>query len=179
MKTLPFSSKIEPATLSRDEERVQLVASAEERARIAKELGLLDLSRLEAELDLLRKGSGRVEIVGRLRANLAQACVVTLERVDEEIAIEIARNFAPEADGTKRSGDEIVDVTLDDDDPPDTYGRGGIDLGALIHEEFVLAIDPFPRAPGATLPEDARDDDDAAANSPFAVLKTIGNSNGS
>lgn len=179
MSSAPFSRRIEPVAISREQETIRLVAGAEERERIAAELELLDLSRLEAELTLNRKGGGRVEISGMLMADLAQPCVVTLERVDQSIETGIARSFVPEGTVPKRGGDDVVDVSVDADDPPDTYDRGGIDVGAFVYEELVLAIDPFPRAPGATLPDEARDEGDAAADSPFAVLKSIGNSNGS
>ena len=44
-----------------------------------------------------------------------------------------------------------------------------IDVGALVEEYFVLAIDPYPRAPGAALPADLAETA-TPTDSPFAVL---------
>ena len=57
-------------------------------------------------------------------------------------------------------------------DPPEAMTDGGIDLGAVVEEAFVLAIDPYPRAPGAALPTESGTAP-AADDSPFAALAAL------
>jgi uncharacterized metal-binding protein YceD (DUF177 family) len=51
-----------------------------------------------------------------------------------------------------------------------------IDVWPFVLEMLMLAIDPFPRAPGAELPgaeADAPEAADSAGDSPFAVLRGL------
>ena len=58
---------------------------------------------------------------------------------------------------------------LDEEDPPDPIVDGKVDLGALAAEFLALALDPYPRKPGAEFaaPEVAEPD------SPFAELARL------
>ena len=60
-------------------------------------------------------------------------------------------------------GDEIsLDI---DHDPPEPIEAGAIDIGELVAQYLSLALDPHPRAPGASLDPDIAnsDGDDAVA----------------
>ena len=50
------------------------------------------------------------------------------------------------------------------------YADGMLDLGEAAAEQLALALDPYPRAPGAALPEIA---DEAEAHRPFAALASL------
>lgn len=177
MKPEPsFSRRVDPASIVRDGERFPIEANEEERTALAGALGLVALSQFYAELELSRAASGVVTAKGRLRAQLTQSCVVTLAPVEQAIDHLIARRFAPQGE---RKTDIVVDVAPEGDEPPDEYGRGGIDLGAFVLEELILAIDPYPRAPDAALPENADEAGGDDRESPFAVLKTFGHRGGS
>ena len=52
--------------------------------------------------------------------------------------------------------------------PPEPVGPQGIDLGEAVAQQLAIALDPYPRAPGAALPEEPR-----AAGGPFAALKSL------
>ena len=58
-------------------------------------------------------------------------------------------------------------------DPPELLEGPTIDIGELAEEYFVLAIDPYPRAPGAALPADVVDDAESPKDSPFAALAKL------
>jgi len=58
-------------------------------------------------------------------------------------------------------------------DPPDLLSGPTIDLGAIAVEHFLLAIDPYPRAPGAELPAEAADPSPDSSDSPFAALARL------
>ena len=169
----PLSRVIDPASIKRKGTPYKLVATVTERADIAEFLGLLELRHLSAELTLARSASGIVAVTGHITADLAQSCVVTLESVPQLMVEEIDRRFVP--DGLARSAPHVVDVALDERDPPDTYGNTGIDIGVVAVEQLSLGVDPYPRAQGAKLPG-AVVERPTADDSPFAVLKSVGHS---
>ena len=54
-------------------------------------------------------------------------------------------SFAAESEDDK----DEVDLSLDEEDPPDPIVGGIIDIGEAVAEHLALALEPFPRAPGA------------------------------
>lgn len=151
----------------------KIETTEKERAAIAEALGLVDLPALAAELELRRGARGRIHVEGRVVADIVQSCVVSLEPVPQHIDEPILLVFFEGGDAEKepRPGAEIrIDpVELD---PPEPLTGSTLDLGPIVLEHFVLAIDPYPRAPGAELPEaDAGGAD--SPESPFAVLAKL------
>lgn len=148
-----------------------LVADEAARARIAKALGLDSLGRLQAEIQAKAWLDG-VEVAGRWSARVGQVCGVTLDPFESELSGEIHLRALPEGSaalgGADESGGEL-DLDPDADDPPDVLESDRIDLGAYVVEDLSLAIDPFPRKPGAEFaaPEDKGE------LSPFAVLAKL------
>ena len=99
-----------------------------------------------------------MQTTGQLRARLRQCCVITMEDFDTEIAEDFEIRFVPE-------GMEAEEIDLDaPDEIP--YAGATIDLGEAAVEQLALCLDPFPKKPGAALPEAA---DDVSAH-PFAAL---------
>lgn len=75
-----------------------------------------------------------------------------------------------------KAGERIEDIDPLSD-PPEPMHDGQIELGELLSEYFVLALDPFPRKPGVNFdpgaidPETAGEQaENAARKSPFAAL---------
>lgn len=163
-----LSRPIPVATIPAEGLKVDVVATDEERAAIAGAFGLLELRRLSAELTLERGKRDVIGLDGRLTAELTQACVVTLVPVVQAIDEAMQRRFVPEDDAARATAEIVVDPEADE--PPDTYAGGRIDVGAAIVEELALRIDPYPRAPGAELPEEAAADQPNPEDSPFAAL---------
>ncbi len=172
-----FSRLVETASVGPDGTTLTVTATDAERAAIAASLGLRDLSALSADLELTRTGRDRVEVAGHIHADLVQSCVVTLEPVAQTIDDGIDRHFVSERAAAARGGQRQVDIAVAEDDPPDIYDGRAIDVGEIVLEQFILGIDPYPRAPGAELPAEAGEDADRP-ESAFAILKTIGHSDG-
>lgn len=153
-------------------QRFEIEATPAERAALARRFGLLSLERLEASgrIEVLEPGR-RARLVARLSGEVTQNCVVTLEavtsRIDETFVRLYEKSVSPE------SGE--VEIDPEAEDPPEPLPESGIDVGEAVAEQLGLAIDPYPRAPGAEFgPEGASDDEDAEAEaSPFAVLKHL------
>jgi uncharacterized metal-binding protein YceD (DUF177 family) len=129
----------------RDGDRADLTASDSERLRIASDLGLEALSRLDAHAVLERKGD-IVRVTGRMLASLTQACVVTGDPVTAHVDEPFDLLFTPAAPGV--AGDSEIELGPDD---CDTIFHDGatIDLGRAILDTLALSVDPYPRSAGA------------------------------
>lgn len=147
-------------------------ASAEVRKAMAEIAGLREIAYARGSFDLNLQSGGRVRVTGRLMARIGQTCVVTLDPIDNEIDEQIEVMFAP--------GEQPppVDLVVDENagegelpEPPEPIVGGVIDLGRLATDVLFLAIDPYPRKPGAVFEPQV-----AAANPedhPFASLKVL------
>ena len=152
----------------------ELTVEADQTARdaVAALLGILAVDQLSAALHAVPFRGG-LHVTGQLDADVRQQCVVTLEPVSEHIEEPVDRVFLPgrrPADGTV-SGQAIF-VDPEGEDEPDWFDGEYLDLAPLLIETLALALDPFPRAPGAVLDGDPAPRDDADA-SPFAVLAQL------
>jgi hypothetical protein len=133
-------------------------ANAQERVALARRMGLPEIHALRCTFHLHRGEGAAIPATGLLRARVTQVCVVSLEPFDADIADEFAIRFVPQ-------GTETDELDLDAvDEVP--YAGNVLDLGEAAAEQLALALDPFPRKPGAVLPEDPAAD----PNSPFSDL---------
>jgi uncharacterized metal-binding protein YceD (DUF177 family) len=152
---------------------IDIAVSESERAALAEEYGLQAVKAFSAQVET-RPISGGVKVDGRLTADIVQTCVVSLVPVEEHIDETFSVRFLREAPPAPKPGDEIL-VDADVPDPPELLEGPTLDLGALAEEYFALAINPYPRAPGAELPADLGEPL-GAADSPFAVLADLAKS---
>ncbi len=97
--------------------------------------------------------AGRVAADGLLHATLDQVCVATLDRFTTTVTERFTVRFVPDEqmpdDAMGADAGTALDPDEDDDLP---YGNGTIDLGEAAAEQLALALDPYPRRPGAVLP---------------------------
>lgn len=152
-------------------------ASAEERAAIAAEFGLLALDRLGITARLAREGAEGWRLEGEIIAEATQACVVTLEPVGATIREPFERSYRPMSDEEIATFEAEALLDPFGDDPPEPLGAG-IDLGAAALESLALGLDPYPRAPGATFAPQAATPPGAdplsdEAIRPFAALEAL------
>ena len=121
-----------------------LKATPAERAALARRFDLLALDRLEAEVRLERLAGGLLRLSAALRADVAQACVITLEavrgRIDEPFTVLYRAGAEAGETAVMLSGaSELVEPL-----PGDV-----LDIGEAVVQQLSLALDPYPRAPGA------------------------------
>ncbi len=133
-----------PLDRIRDGDRQDIVAEPAERTAIAERLGLLSLDRLEAHVVLARDGE-KVRAMGRLKASLEQACVVTGDPVPAHIDEPFDLFFVPEP---KAGAEEEVELSGGDLDTM-FYDGAAIELGSAITDTLALALDPYPRSAAA------------------------------
>ncbi len=154
---------------------IEVEASEAERAALAEAYHLVSLAALKARLTLAKRGPV-IRITGVLKAHLTQTCVVTMEPFESDVEDQIEMEFAPPAyvaEAWERLAQlEASGSNEDLPEPPDQIVDGKIDLGAVTSEALALALDPYPKKPGAAFegPADAAQTPD---ESPFAVLARL------
>jgi len=164
---LPFSHIYNLNRLGQAGDEVCLELGETERAALARFAGVLRIEAFRAAITLAKLSADRFRLEFAIDTDLVQACVVTLVDVPSHIQCRFTRDLHFSA-ALKREG--VVDVPLDDD-MPEEIDSLHYDLGAPLTEEFILALDPYPRAPGVEFraPTAA----DPPPESPFAVLKGL------
>ena len=158
---------------------IEIVATDAERAALAELNDLPAIPELTATLRARRWRGDGLEVTGELRAKVRQTCVATLEDFDSEIVEPIEMRFAapkePPRPRSRRGQPEPEPIEVDTlgDDPPDALVGGAVDLGGIVSEFLTLALDPYPRKPGAVFVEPAPE---VAGDtvSPFARLRGVG-----
>ena len=148
-------------------------ASAEELARVAASLDLAACRALDADYRIEPLSGGRYQLTGRLRAEITQPCVVTLDPVESTIEEDFAAVFWPEAELPAPEGGELA---LDEEPEREAITGGQIGVGHIVFETLAAAIDPFPRKPGAVLdwqPAGPAQTSASGADSPFSVLANL------
>jgi uncharacterized metal-binding protein YceD (DUF177 family) len=168
-----FSRFVEADSVGTHRMERRISANPEERAALARRFDLLGIDRLEARFSLKRAGGGVIHVQGEIEAEVTQACVVTLAPVPAKVAERFSADFADE-DERRRPTES--DLDFDAEDPPEPIRNGHIDLGELAAEHLSLALDPYPRAPGAAIPAEFSPDPDAEVVperpvNPFSILK--------
>jgi uncharacterized metal-binding protein YceD (DUF177 family) len=139
-----FSRRVQLARLGAHEAIYPIRAEAEEREALARRFDLLSLDRLEAEIRLQRLAGGMVRLTGRLAAAVVQACVVSLEPVASVLEQDFTVLYGPAEPGKS----EMVDLETDE---AEAFDGDAIDIGEAVAQQLALALDPYPRAPGASL----------------------------
>lgn len=176
-----WSYAIEADEIGPAPREVAIEAGAQERAALARRLGLVELSTLGARMTLRRSGRA-IHITGDVEADVVQACVVTLAPIPAHVRDSFEAWYAdPDAvlsfararqEHERRTGQGDSPV-LDESEDPEPIVDGLIDLGELAVQYLSLALDPYPRSPEAGLaaaaPEPAPPSD--LRKSPFSTLK--------
>lgn len=159
--TPEFSRVVNIARLPPEGREERLVASGAECAALARRFAIPAVNRLEAVVLIRHEPGGTATVAGRFSAEVVQDCVVTLEPVTQAVEETVALRIVPAGH-----------VPSEDPEAPDEIEADGdsVDLGEAVAEQLALALDPYPRAPGAAL----RGDDAAAGLAgPFAALDAL------
>ncbi len=168
-----FSRRIPVGDIPARGAEYEIGADPHEREALAERLGLVRLDALTARLRLQPVGGGPlIRLTGRLSARVVQSCVVTLEPMDAEVDERFAMTFGPPGEVDEDEDVLELDLSPDAEDPPDPFVDGAIDLGEAVAEHLALALDPFPRKPGAEFSPPAATEEGERAESanPFAIL---------
>jgi uncharacterized metal-binding protein YceD (DUF177 family) len=132
-------------------------------AALAARMLLPSIASVSCRWSLRNAGGGAVDAEGQLRARVTQTCIVTADAFEQSVAEDFAVRFVLEsrADDTDELDLDAIDELV--------YDGVTIDLGEATAEQFALALDPYPRRPGAEL---AVSDDEPGLGA-FAALARL------
>ncbi len=146
----------------------QRTASAGERDAVAAALELPACHSIAAKYRITPLGGGRYRLAGQVAAEVAQACIVTLEPVEARLSEAFDVEFWPEGAGEPQQEGEVEALSAAEVEP---IADGRIDAGRIVFETIAAGLDPFPRKEGATL--DRNEAGGAGAPGPFAALEKL------
>jgi uncharacterized metal-binding protein YceD (DUF177 family) len=162
-----FSRLLPVAQIGMGEITRSIEATPEERARVAQRLGLQSLVAFTAVFRITRQAGGDEYLAqGRIHARAVRTCVVSLEDFTEPTDIPFTIRFVTE----EASEDEAMEAPYDYEDGPDEvlYDNDTLDLGEAAVQEYALALNPYPRKPGAKMPDLGQE-----GGHPFDVLRNL------
>jgi hypothetical protein len=159
-----FSRLVETGRLRASGETIEIAASPAECAAVARRLGIEALAVLQARVQLVPAGGGVIDAEGVIHARLTQICVVSLDPFEQTLDVPLRLVFRPGSEADL-AADQTVDPETEDEVP---YEGGRFDLGESVVETLALALDPWPRRPGAVLEVPPPAEPPAAG--PFAAL---------
>jgi len=169
MDAAPLSVIYDLSHLSEGGTELTVTATAAQRSELAKWVGISSVEAFEAKVALRRQSATRFAYEASLSADIVQACVVSLEPVRSHLSLEISRELHLIKFPAKAQivADELAPAA---DEGPEEIRDSHYDLAGPLLEEFSLAIDPYPRAPGIAFesPQEIE-----PRENPFAVLKQL------
>jgi hypothetical protein len=132
-------ARIGPAGLEMTVEATEVECAAlAARMKLPAVLGLTCDFRLEWD-------SGCLFARGHLLARVVQVCVVSLDEFTNTVEEQFVVRCVDQGQETDQADPETIDEI--------TYADGILDLGEAAAEQLALALDPYPRAPGAEMPD--------------------------
>jgi uncharacterized metal-binding protein YceD (DUF177 family) len=177
----PFSAIFDLGVLRDAGAEITLAPNPAERAAIAQWLGIESLDSFKAAIRLSRQTEDNYLYDARFEADVVQACVITLDPVPSHLSGEFRRalRVLPRPSKAKRRKTAAVEapaaIVLAALDPaieePELLESPLFDLAAPVLEELSLALDPYPKAPGAVF--EAPLEPAEPSENPFAVLEKL------
>jgi uncharacterized metal-binding protein YceD (DUF177 family) len=137
-----FSHVVKLSEIGNHSHGIRLAADAAARSGLMARFDLAALDSLEAEISLKPDASG-VVATGRFTASLAQYCIASNDPVPAMLDETVHIRFIPEP----TVGGEI-ELEAGDCDTMFDDGQA-IDLGEAVAQSLGLALNPYPRSPGA------------------------------
>jgi len=120
-------------------------ADQAERAALAERMQLPAVLSLTCRFHLERDTAGDIMAHGHLLACIVQTCVISLDDFETTVEEHFTVRCVPEGEESDDCDPESLDEL--------GCAEGILDLGEAAAEQLALALDPYPRAPGAELPD--------------------------
>lgn len=160
-----FSRLVRLEEISDRDVRRSLEANEAECRVLSARFDLQALDSLTADVVVSRVGTGPlVKVSGTVQAELTQSSVVSLKPVPAQVSEEFSEIFGPEG----------YRPEFDEEEMPEVFDDGGIDIGEIVAQVLALALDPYPRAPGeAVAAEEVGASVGEGGRRPFAELEEL------
>lgn len=165
----PFSVAYDLSKLSNAGVELDIVASDGQGKQLAEWAGVDEVRSFAAKVTLHRPSQNRFTYQAALTSEITQSCVVTLEPVHARLSLEISRSLHL-SKMSSHAGISQGDLLNGDDEGSEEIDSPLYDLAGPLLEEFALAIDPYPRAPGVVFAPPGMDE---TGDNPFDILKSL------
>lgn len=148
-----------------------VTADPKECLALAERFGLPAIHSLTAELKVSRWRGEGLKFKGHIKADIDQACVVSLDVFRSMLEDRFESYFLP---ARSVAGADEAAIEESDAEP---FENGIIDMGEVVAEATALALDPYPKKPGVDFtdrlePESEPTGDESSRN-PFAGLSRL------
>ena len=147
-----FPRSIDVSNLPANGLDISVQATLAEREALCRRFELEELRVLEARVRVERArdgdGGAAIRVQAELHGEVLQQCVVTLEPFPAEVDEEFVILFQFSTTELGGSGD-FEDIMAED--LPELLDTQEIDVGELVAQHMALALNPYPRSPGAAL----------------------------
>lgn len=178
LRQTEFYRPFDTGEMSDDAVEREISADDAERAALAQRFGLQALERLSATLTVHRVRDDMFHVSGRLSAAVVQQCVVTLDPVRTSLDEPVAVTFVKPKAAVKKGKGAVEAIEGLEDEGPEIMAGDLIDLGEAVAQQLAVSLDPYPRAPGASLEAvlprgPAAEKGEEKRPSPFAVLEAL------
>lgn len=160
---------IETARLSQ-KATVSFEATDEERQALVEALGVSGVGSFTFKGTVRGLRRDRFHVEGVVRAEIVQACVVTLEPIESVVSEDISQQYWPEGTLPTPGPEEEVDPFVAA--PPEPIVSGKLVLGQLAYELISAQIDPYPRKDGEEIGQ-MEAGGGTPEEHPFAALKDL------
>ncbi|HSZ11243.1 MAG TPA: hypothetical protein VK759_03660 [Rhizomicrobium sp.] len=170
----PLERFFDLAMLSQAGAEIAITPQADDLVRLAEWADVEAIAKFDATVNLKKLSPTRFAYTARFTADIVQACVVTLEPVTSHLEKEFMRELhlvSVRASARFAAIGADLDVTSTADESPEEIESPRYDVAGPVLEEFVLAIDPYPRREGIEFAEPKTQE--PKPESPFAVLKEL------
>ena len=148
---------------------LKLEANADERAALARRIGIEAVERLTAAVTLVPAG-GIITVSGQVSAAVVQLCGISNEpfpvRIAEPLALRFIHGITP------HKPDEELEIDAEACDEIEFEGTQ-FDLGEQIAQTLALAIDPYAVGPDAERTRTEAGLSDVASSGAFAALAAL------
>lgn len=148
-----------------------LNAAPKQLAYIAEVLKVDGILSFSAQIDVcFSRKAHRIDVSGKVEAEVEQTSVISLEKFTQHYAPEFAVFY-----DTELTEKQLKEMEFEfDDDVPDVVENGQIDLAAIAMEQLALVLDDFPRKDGETFSFKSEfDEETTLKTNPFAALAKL------
>jgi uncharacterized metal-binding protein YceD (DUF177 family) len=158
-----FSHEVDLAKVSKDGRDYRLEADASACKRIAERLRVPSVEALSGEIHIAATRKA-IFTRGSVQGRLTRECVVSLEEMPETVDDSFEVEFVRRADDAP-----VEEDSAENWHEPEGHRGTVFDIGELLVQQFSLALDPFPRKPGAV--SLAQTYGEEKLSSPFSILQ--------
>lgn len=179
---ISFQRHVRVANIPIDGLDIRLQLQETEIEQLAIAVNAEKIANIDFAVHLKPAGKDRITVTGGITADLTHACIVTGDPIVQQLREEIDTRFWPEKqvqkwlEAANDPGQQDSDRALEDE--PEPYSDDEIAIGQFLYEEFVSAVDLYPRKAGAEFDWqksefNVQTEEETSSQNPFSVLAPL------